>query len=116
MLTGWRSSSRKQSRSCAYPLFVWGRRLDNRLIAARGHRRTPLPGANIISAGGLYRDRRTFITLALPETLTVAGVDPVQPYLVLTNSHDGSTALTTTVTVRSTGFRVSSRHATLPHR
>lgn len=54
-------------------------------------------GANIVSAGGLYGDRRTFVTLQLPDALQI-GDDPHILYLVLTNSHDGSTALTTAVT------------------
>ena len=54
-------------------------------------------GANIVSAGGLYGDRRTFVTLQLPDPIRISD-DPHIPYLVLTNSHDGSTALTTAIT------------------
>ena len=54
-------------------------------------------GANIVSAGGLFDDRRTFVTLRLPDELTI-GSDPYEIFLTLLNSHDGSTALTAAVT------------------
>ncbi|MEU7524683.1 DUF932 domain-containing protein [Saccharothrix sp. NPDC042600] len=43
-------------------------------------------------AGAIDEGRRTFVTMKLPDTVTVAGVDPVQLYLVVFNSHDGSAA------------------------
>jgi len=54
-------------------------------------------GANIVSAGGLFDDRRTFVTLRLPDALAI-GDDPYTLFLTLLNSHDGSTALTAAVT------------------
>lgn len=54
-------------------------------------------GANIVSAGGLFDDRRTFVTLRLPEDLVI-GPDLHQVFLTLLNSHDGSTALSAAVT------------------
>lgn len=43
-------------------------------------------------AGAINEGRRTFVTMKLPDTLSVAGVDPVELYLVVFNSHDGSAA------------------------
>ncbi|GAB3289158.1 DUF932 domain-containing protein [Parasphingorhabdus pacifica] len=47
---------------------------------------------SLADAGQLDDGRRTFVTMKLPETMTVAGVDPVDLYLAVFNSHDGSSA------------------------
>lgn len=49
-------------------------------------------GAHIETAGSLKGGKQTFITMKLPETMTVAGVDQMDLYLAVTTSHDGSTA------------------------
>lgn len=41
-------------------------------------------------AGAIDEGRRTFVTMKLPETMTVAGVDALELYLVVFNSHDGT--------------------------
>ncbi len=43
-------------------------------------------------AGALDGGRRTFVTMRLPATITVAGVDRVELYLVVFDSHDGTAA------------------------
>ncbi|MFI9811422.1 DUF932 domain-containing protein [Saccharothrix variisporea] len=43
-------------------------------------------------AGAIDEGRRTFVTMKLPDALSVAGLDPVELYLVVFNSHDGSAA------------------------
>lgn len=50
-------------------------------------------GAESLSdAGQLYDGRRTFVTMTLPQTISVAGLDPIELYLVVFNSHDGSSS------------------------
>lgn len=59
-------------------------------------------GAHFETAGSLDDGRRTFVTMRMPETLFVGGVDPVDTYIAAANSHDGSTSfqvLTTPVRV-----------------
>lgn len=48
--------------------------------------------AGFAHAGAIDEGRRTFVTMKLPDTLSVAGVDPIELYLVVFNSHDGSAA------------------------
>ncbi|XVV02687.1 DUF932 domain-containing protein [Actinosynnema sp. CA-248983] len=43
-------------------------------------------------AGAIDEGRRTFVTMKLSDTVSVAGVDPMELYLVVFNSHDGSAA------------------------
>ncbi|WP_433270626.1 DUF932 domain-containing protein [Actinosynnema sp. CS-041913] len=43
-------------------------------------------------AGAIDDGRRTFVTMKLPTTMTVAGTDRVDLYLVAFNSHDGTAA------------------------
>jgi hypothetical protein len=47
---------------------------------------------NFETAGSLNGDRRVWVLAALPEHVEVGG-DPVRPYVLLMNSHDGSTAV-----------------------
>lgn len=56
-------------------------------------------GANVVAAAeyGKPLGSRTFLSLRLSETLTVAGKDPHDLYLLLSNSHDGSTGLTAAI-------------------
>jgi phage/plasmid-like protein (TIGR03299 family) len=49
-------------------------------------------GAGFETAGSLRGGREVFVTMRLPDTLTVAGVDPIELYLAMCTSHDGSRA------------------------
>jgi phage/plasmid-like protein (TIGR03299 family) len=49
-------------------------------------------GAHFETAGSLRGGRETFVSMKLPNTMKVGGVDPVDLYLVALNSHDGSSA------------------------
>src|SRR5664279_2944989 len=49
-------------------------------------------GAHFETAGSLRGGRQVFITMKLPTTMRVGGVDPVDLYLVACNSHDGTSA------------------------
>ena len=53
------------------------------------------------TAGSLHGGRRVWVLAQLPEHIEVGG-DPVRPYVLLMNSHDGSTA----VIAASTPIRV----------
>jgi phage/plasmid-like protein (TIGR03299 family) len=55
-------------------------------------------GAHFETAGSLKGGRQVFITMKLPETLSVGGIDAVETYLCAVNSHDGSTAFRLMVT------------------
>jgi phage/plasmid-like protein (TIGR03299 family) len=44
------------------------------------------------TAGSLHGGRRVWVLATLPEHMEVGG-DPVRPYVLLMNSHDGSTAV-----------------------
>ena len=56
-------------------------------------------GATIETAGSLLGGSQVFMTMKMPETLTVAGgQDEVEFYLMATTSHDGSLAFTAAVT------------------
>jgi phage/plasmid-like protein (TIGR03299 family) len=44
------------------------------------------------TAGSLYGGRRVWVLATLPEHVEVGG-DPIRPYVLLMNSHDGSTAV-----------------------
>lgn len=46
--------------------------------------------AHIETTGSLDEGRKTFVTIKLPQTLTVGGEDDVDVYVTFTNSHDGS--------------------------
>ena len=49
-------------------------------------------GAHFETAGSLRGGREVFVTMRLPDTLTVAGVDAIELYLAMCTSHDGSRA------------------------
>jgi phage/plasmid-like protein (TIGR03299 family) len=49
-------------------------------------------GAHFETAGSLRGGRQTFVTMKLPETIRVGGVDELDLYIAALNSHDGSTA------------------------
>lgn len=55
-------------------------------------------GAHFETAGALCGGRQTFLTMKLPSTMLVGGVDPVDTYVASINSHDGSMAFTLMVT------------------
>ena len=50
------------------------------------------------TAGSLYGGKRIWILARLPDDIQVTSGDVVQPYILLSNSHDGSTALRMQVT------------------
>jgi len=45
------------------------------------------------TAGSLFNGRRIFLLAKLPNEITINKDDVVQPYILLSNSHDGTTAL-----------------------
>ncbi|HLU95995.1 MAG TPA: DUF932 domain-containing protein [Thermobifida alba] len=47
-------------------------------------------GAHFETAGSLRRGREVFVTLRLPETMTIGGVDQVDLYIAAMNAHDGT--------------------------
>lgn len=47
-------------------------------------------GATFVSAGELRGGRKIFLASKLPNTLNIGGVDPVDTYLMATNTHDGT--------------------------
>lgn len=55
-------------------------------------------GAHFETAGALDGGRRVFITMKLPDHISVGGVDQVDTYIAAVNSHDGSMAFTLMVT------------------
>lgn len=55
-------------------------------------------GAGFETAGALKGGRQTFVTMKLPEQLTIAGADQVDLYIAALNSHDGSSAFRFLVT------------------
>jgi phage/plasmid-like protein (TIGR03299 family) len=50
-------------------------------------------GAHFETAGSLRRGKSVFVTMRLPDTMQVAGVDNLDLYLVATTSHDGTASL-----------------------
>lgn len=50
-------------------------------------------GAHFETAGSLRRGKSVFVTMKLPDTMTVAGTDRLDLYLAATTSHDGTAAL-----------------------
>jgi phage/plasmid-like protein (TIGR03299 family) len=46
--------------------------------------------AGLADAGQLDDGRRTFVTMRLPQTMHVAGIDPIELHLVVFNAHDGT--------------------------
>lgn len=55
-------------------------------------------GAHHETAGSLKDGREVFVTMKLPETMKIAGVDEVETYIAALNSHDGSSAFRLLVT------------------
>lgn len=51
-------------------------------------------GAIFETAGSLNGGRNTFVTMKLPETMTVGGSDTLDLYIAALNSHDGTSAFT----------------------
>lgn len=49
-------------------------------------------GAHFETAGSVRGGRQVFLSMKLPATMLVGGIDPVDTYLVALNSHDGSSA------------------------
>lgn len=47
-------------------------------------------GAHFETAGSLRGGREVFVTMKLPEHLMVAGIDPIDLYLAMCTSHDGT--------------------------
>ena len=50
-------------------------------------------GAHFETAGSLRRGRSVFVTMKLPQTMRIAGVDDIDLYLAATTSHDGTASL-----------------------
>ena len=51
-------------------------------------------GATIETAGSIKNGKNVFVTMKLPDTMTVGGTDPVDLYIAGLNSHDGTSAYT----------------------
>src|SRR6195952_357331 len=49
-------------------------------------------GAHFETAGSLRGGRAVFLSMKLPTTMQIGGIDPVDLYLVALNSHDGTSA------------------------
>lgn len=49
-----------------------------------------LGGAKFETAGSIEDGRRIFVTMRMPGELLVAGMDPVETYVMFTTTHDGS--------------------------
>ena len=50
-------------------------------------------GAHFETAGSLRRGKAIFVTMKLPQTMTIAGLDDLDLYLAATTAHDGTQAL-----------------------
>ena len=55
-------------------------------------------GATFDTAGSLRGGRQVFLTMRLPETVRVGGLDEVEVYIAALNSHDGSSAFRILIT------------------
>jgi phage/plasmid-like protein (TIGR03299 family) len=55
-------------------------------------------GAHFETAGSLNGGKNVFVTMKLPETMKVAGVDEVDTYIAALNNHDGSAAFKLLIT------------------
>ncbi|WBF79041.1 hypothetical protein SEA_BOLT007_73 [Arthrobacter phage Bolt007] len=49
-------------------------------------------GARFATAAEMYGGRSVFMSILLPDSVTIGGVDPIEKYLVAFNSHDGSSS------------------------
>jgi phage/plasmid-like protein (TIGR03299 family) len=54
--------------------------------------------AHFETAGALRGGAQVFLTMALPEHISIGGIDPVRNYIAAMNSHDGSMSFTLMVT------------------
>ncbi|MCI0689213.1 MAG: DUF932 domain-containing protein [Sporichthyaceae bacterium] len=72
-------------------------------------------GAHFETAGSLRGGRQTFVTMKLPQTMRLAGVDDLELNLAALNSHDGSSKFRVIVTpvriVCANTQRMALRHA-----
>jgi len=50
-------------------------------------------GAHFETAGSMRKGRSVFVTMKLPDAMTIAGVDRLDLYLAATTSHDGTASL-----------------------
>lgn len=55
-------------------------------------------GAHFETAGAIHGGRKVFLTMKMPEHISVGGVDPVNNYLAVLTSHDGSLSTTMLIT------------------
>ena len=57
-------------------------------------------GAHWITAGSLKRGRTVWMMMKMPETVQLTGYEDeaIQPYVLVTNSHDGSSSVTAAIT------------------
>ncbi|SDP96392.1 phage/plasmid-like protein TIGR03299 [Actinopolyspora xinjiangensis] len=55
-------------------------------------------GAHFETAGSLRGGTQTFVTMKLPEAMRLAGTDEIDLYLVVLNSHDGSSSFRVVIT------------------
>lgn len=55
-------------------------------------------GAKFETAGALNGGKQVFITMKLPGSIRIGGVDPVDNYLAVTSGHDGNSSITMMVT------------------
>lgn len=72
-------------------------------------------GCRFTTAGALRGGRRIFVCLAIPKTILVGGIEPVELYLLIRGSHDGSLAfgadICTVVTVCQNTMTLAMRTA-----
>lgn len=55
-------------------------------------------GAHFETAGSLRGGREVFVSMKMPNTMMIGGVDPVDTYIAACNSHDGTTSFRLIVT------------------
>jgi phage/plasmid-like protein (TIGR03299 family) len=80
-------------------------------------------GAHFETAGSLCGGRRVFVTMKLPDTMRVGGVDDIDLYLAASNGHDGTAAMRVDVTpvrvvcanTQRAAFRHSRGHYSFRH-
>ncbi len=72
-------------------------------------------GVKFVTAGALRNGKRIFVCLQVPRTVMVGGVEPVELYLLIRGSHDGSLAfgadIVTTVVVCQNTMTLAMRNA-----
>lgn len=72
--------------------------MQNEELAALLNALVDESGAHFETAGALNGGRRVFITMKVPANIRIGGVDPVDMYLAVVTSHDGSMSHTGMVT------------------